>query len=159
MTSITAKYFSTDFFIANKIDVFTYIILEYLYSWVLSDNPPDSFKTGYKRYFYVSQSHIANDMTGILSQQVISSKMSKLKKCGIICETYLLKEKGKLNKFYICFDWSRVIQSLAPQAVLKQQKYKFCSNWFEKIFKFIEEEKESIGNDKIPDELTPEEFL
>ena len=159
MNSITAKYFSTDFFIANKIDAFAYIILEYLYSWILSDNPPESFKTGYKRYFYVSQSHISNDMTGILSQQVISSKMSKLKECGIICETYLLKEKGKLNKFYICFDWGRVMQSLAPQAVLKQQKYKFCSNWFEKIFKFIEEEKESIGNDKIPNGLTPEEKL
>ena len=159
MNSITAKYFSTDFFIANKLDAFTYIILEYIYSWILSDNPPESFKTKQKRYFYISQSHIANDMTAILSQQIISSKMRKLKDCSIICDTYLLKEKGKLNKFYICLDWNRVLQSLAPQAVLKQQKYRFCSNWFEKIFKFIEEEKENNGTDNFPAGASPEEKL
>lgn len=159
MNSVTAKYFSTDFFIANKIDAFTYILLEYMYSWILSDKPPKSFKINRKRYFYISQSHIAEDLTPILSQQIISSKMKKLKNCSIICDTLLIKQKGKINKFYICFDWNRVLQSLAPQAILKEQKYKFCSNWFEKIFNFIKEEEETVGNDELPEELSGEERL
>ena len=147
MFSITAKYFSENFTIRYKLKLSTIVILEYIYSWLLSDNPPESKIEGNKRFFYISQSHIANDYKSLISQGSISLKLKEFKDCGIIKETQI---EPVTNKYFVSFDWDKVIESLAPQMVLEKQKYKFNSNWFEKIFDFIREEKE-LENREIPE--------
>ena len=138
MFSITAKYFSENFTVRYKLKLSTIVILEYIYSWLLSDNPPESKIINNKRYFYISQSHIADDFKSLITQASVSQKIKQFKDCGIIQQTYV---EEKTSKFFICFDWDKVIESLAPQCILEKQRYKYNSNWFEKIFNFIDEEK------------------
>ena len=137
MNEISAKYFSTKFIIENKLNLTDVVILEYIYSWILSDNPPEYKIENGKKAFYLSQSHIAKDFEGLITQAAISQKMKRLERCGIIKTTVIDSIKGK---FYVCFNWNKVIESLAAKELLEQQRYKYCSNWFEKIFKFIQEE-------------------
>lgn len=139
MNEISAKYFSTKFIVENKLKLTDIVILEYIYSWILSDNPPECQKESGKKAFYLSQSHIARDFESLITQPAISQKIKRLEKCQIIKTTVIDSIRGR---FYVCFNWEKVIESLAPQKILEQQKYKFCSNWFEKIFQYIEEEKQ-----------------
>ena len=137
MNEISAKYFSTKFIIENKLKLTDIVILEYIYSWILSDNPPEFKIESGKKAFYICQSHIAKDFEGLITQAAISQKMKRLERCKIIETTIVDSIKGK---FYVCFNWNKVIESLAAKELLEQQRYKYCSNWFEKIFKFIQEE-------------------
>ena len=146
MFSITAKYFSENFTIRYKLKLSTIVILEYIYSWLLSDNPPESKIEDGKRFFYISQSHIADDFKSLITQASVSQKLKQLKDCGIIQETKL---EPITNKYFVSFDWDKIVESLAPQPILEKQKYKFNSNWFAKIFDFIREEKELES--KIPE--------
>lgn len=138
MFDITAKYFSENFVVRHNLKLSTIVILEYIYSWLLSDNPPESKVIDKKKYFYISQSHIANDFKSLITQPNISQKMKIFKKCGIIKSTYA---EEKTNRYFICFDWDKIIESLAPAEFLKQQKYRFNVDWFSKIFDFIDEQK------------------
>lgn len=138
MNQISAKYFSTQFINENKLKLTDIVILEYIYSWILSDNPPEFQTHEGKRAFYLSQSHIANDFELLITQPAISQKMKRFERCGIIHTTITDSIRGK---FYVCFNWDKVIQSLASRDLLEKQKYKYCSNWFEKIFRYIDEEK------------------
>lgn len=138
MGEISAKYFSTKFIVENKLKLTDIVILEYIYSWILSDNPPEFKTESGKKAFYLSQSHIVKDYNSLITQSAISQKMKRFEKCGIINTTII---DSTNSKFYVCFNWEKVIESLAPKDLLDKQKYKYCSNWFEKIFKFMEEEK------------------
>ena len=138
MNEISAKYFSTKFIIENKLKLADIVILEYIYSWILSNNPPEFKMESGKKAFYLSQSHIANDYNSLIDQSTVSRKIRKLEKCGIVETRIIDSVKGK---FYLCFNWDKVVESLAPQQLLEQQKYKYCSNWFEKIFQYIKEEQ------------------
>jgi len=149
MSGITAKYFSEDFVIKHNLNLNSIVILEYIYSWVLSDNPPESKPNGNKKVFYISESHIANDYKSLINRTSISRKMQELKKCGIVCDTITEIKSGK---HFVSFNWDIVLESLAPEAILKQQKYRFCSNWFENIHKFIEQEKEQNSYNKTSEE-------
>lgn len=140
MSEISAKYFSTKFIVENKLKLSDIVILEYIYSWILSDNPPEFKNESGKKAFYLSQSHIAKDYDSLITQSAISQKMKRFERCGIINTTVIDSIRGK---FYVCFNWEKVVESLAPRDLLENQKYKYCSNWFEKIFKFMEEEKNS----------------
>lgn len=140
MNEISAKYFSTKFIIDNKLKLADIVILEYIYSWILSNNPPEFKMESGKKAFYLSQSHIANDYNSLIDQSTISRKMKKLERCGIVETRIIDSVKGK---FYLCFNWDKVIESLAPQELLEQQRYKYCSNWFEKIFQYMQEEKKT----------------
>ena len=75
MFSITAKYFSENFTVRYKLKLSTIVILEYIYSWLLSDNPPESKIINNKRYFYISQSHIADDFKSLITQASVSQKI------------------------------------------------------------------------------------
>lgn len=157
MFNITAKYFSENFTIRYKLKLSTIVILEYIYSWLLSDNPPESKIIGNKRFFYISQSHIANDFKSLITQASVSQKIKQLKDCGIIQKTEV---ESTTNKFFVSFDWDRIIESLAPQCVLEKQRYKYNSNWFEKIFDFITEEKESENHKpEIKDDDSYNQFM
>lgn len=136
MSEITAKYFSRKFVNENELNLVSIVILEYIYSWILSDKQPDSIIINRKRYFYLSQSHISNDYVDLITQSGVSRKIKDLKKCGVIHETC-----QNDRKHYISFNWDKVLESLAPRELLEKQKYKFNSNWFIKIFDFIKEEK------------------
>lgn len=138
--SITAKYFSEEFIVKNKLNLISVVILEYIYSWILSDNPPESIMVKNKRYFYIAQSHILKDYSSLITQSGISKKIKNLKDCGIIYKTCQPDSGGK---HYISFNWDKVIESLAPREILEKQRYRFNSNWFVKIFDFIREEKEA----------------
>lgn len=147
MEGISAKYFSTKFITENKLKLADITILEYIYSWVLSDNPPQFKFFDSKRAFYLSQSHIAKDYDGLITQACISQKIKKLQRCKIIDSTEVNPKGGE---FFVYFNWEKVMESLAPQEQLKNQKYKYCSNWFEKIFQYMKEEQdyEKEWNDK-----------
>lgn len=138
MNEISAKYFSTKFIIENKLKLADIVILEYIYSWILSNNPPEFKMESGKKAFYLSQSHIADDYNSLIDQSTVSRKIRKLEKCGIVETRIIDSVKGK---FYLCFNWDKVVESLAPRQLLEQQKYKYCSNWFEKIFQYIKEEQ------------------
>ena len=144
MFDVTAKYFSQNFVIRHNLKLSTIVILEYIYSWLLSDNPPESKIIDKKKYFYISQSHIADDFKSLITQPNISQKIKIFKKCGIIKSTYV---EEKTNRYFVCFDWDKIIESLAPAEFLKQQKYRFNVDWFSKIFDFIDEQKK-IENDE-----------
>lgn len=138
MNEISAKYFSTKFIIENKLKLADIVILEYIYSWILSNNPPEFKMESGKKAFYLSQSHISDDYNSLIDQSTVSRKIRKLEKCGVVETRIIDSIKGK---FYLCFNWDKVVESLAPQQLLEQQRYKYCSNWFEKIFQYIKEEQ------------------
>lgn len=140
MNEISAKYFSTKFITENKLKLADIVILEYIYSWVLSDRPPESKMESGKKVFYLSQTHIASDYEGLIDQSTISRKLKKLEKCGVVETRIIDSVRGK---FYMGFNWDKVVESMAPRELLEQQKYKYCSNWFEKIFQYMKEEKQA----------------
>ena len=140
MNEISAKYFSTKFIIENKLKLTDIVILEYIYSWILSDNPPEFKMESGKKAFYLSQSHIADDFSNLITQPAVSQKMKRLERCGIIETKIIDSFKGK---FYVVFNWEKVLASLGSRELLEKQKYKYCSNWFEKIHQYINEEKQS----------------
>lgn len=140
MNEISAKYFSTKFIVENKLKLTDIVILEYIYSWILSDNPPEFKMESGKKAFYLSQSHIADDFSMLITQPAISQKMKRLEKCGIVETKIIDSFKGK---FYVVFNWEKVLESLASKELLEKQKYKYCSNWFEKIYQYISEERKN----------------
>ena len=77
MNEISAKYFSTKFIVENKLKLTDIVILEYIYSWILSDNPPECQKESGKKAFYLSQSHIARDFESLITQPAISQKIKR----------------------------------------------------------------------------------
>lgn len=155
--NVTAKYFSKKFICKNKINLTTITILEYIYSWVLSDKPPENTFANRKKHFYISQSHIAKDFDGLITNSGVCRIIKKIKLSGIIQNTSYFDKEGK---FYVSFNWDKVLESLAPQSILEKQKYKFNSNWFTKIFDFIQEEKrlESLPPEKTEDDIKFEIF-
>ena len=66
MFSVTAKYFSENFTIRYKLKLSTIVILEYIYSWLLSDNPPESKIEGNKRFFWNLIIHYMNKKTNMI---------------------------------------------------------------------------------------------
>ena len=144
MNEISAKYFSSNFIARYKLKLSDVVILEYIYSWLLSDNPPESIIVNKKKYFYLSQSHIVRDYNLLITQPSISRKIKNFQRCDIIYKTYF-----EQDKFYVCFNWDKVLESLAPRELLNKQKYYFNSDWFVKIFDFIEEEKVLESQDEI----------
>ena len=74
MNGVTAKYFSSKFVIENKLTLADVALLEYLYSWILSETPPDVKLYGIKKAFWISQSKIAQDFEGLMVQAVVSQR-------------------------------------------------------------------------------------
>lgn len=137
MNGITAKYFSSKFVIENKLTLADVALLEYLYSWILSETPPDVKLYGIKKAFWISQSKIAQDFEGLMVQAVVSQRFRKFERIGLI-------EKKFIEDYYcfrVCFNWKKVLESLAPQEWLKELNMKFALNWFEKIFSYMQEEQ------------------
>lgn len=138
ISEISAKYFSTKFIIDNKLKLTDIVILEYIYSWILSERPPECRPEMGKKCFYLSQTHIANDFEGLITQPAVSQKMKRLERCGII-SAVITDFKGRC---FVRFNWDKVYESLAPKKYVEQQKYKYCCNWYEKIFQYIYEEEQ-----------------
>lgn len=137
MNGITAKYFSSKFVIENKLTLADVALLEYLYSWVLSKTPPDFKLYGIKKAFWISQSKIAEDFEGLMSRAVVSQRFRKFERIGLIERKFT----EDYYRFRACFNWKKVLESLAPQEWLKELNMKFALNWFEKIFSYMQEEQ------------------
>jgi len=160
MNGITAKYFSSKFVVENKLTLADIALLEYLYSWVCSNNSPPKSKfpesktSHVRKQFWISESKIARDFEGLMSQAVVAQRFRKLERIGIIEDKHLEDYWHLL----VSFNWNKVIESLAPKESLEELNMTFALNWFEKIFEYIEEEKrQEEERNKTWDNLQPHE--
>lgn len=131
MNDSTRRFFNKDFIIEKKLSFSSVIILEDIYHWVLSKNPPKSINIDDKTFYYISQTHFAEFNNGLLSQPRINAIFKELKKVGIICESVLINRS--MN--YISFDWNVIKQSLLRKEVLKDMD---DNEWWKRIHDYAD---------------------
>ena len=79
MSESTRKFFNKSFILKNKLSFSSVIILEDIYYWVLSKNPPKSINVEDKTFYYISQTHFAEFNDGLLSQPRVNTIFEELK--------------------------------------------------------------------------------
>lgn len=135
----TRKFFNSDFIIKNKLAFSTTIILQDIYFWLFSNNPPKSINISGKEFYFISQTHLADLNYGLLTQPRINGIFNELKKVGIIESTMIVD----YHFHYINFNWEKIIQSVLNKEVLKEME---SNPWWKNIHdvceKKIAEEKE-----------------
>lgn len=135
----TRRFFNSDFIIKNKLAFSTTIILQDIYFWVFSRNPPKSINVAGKEFYFISQTHLADLNYGLLNRQRIGAIFDELKKVGIIESTMTVD----YHFHYINFNWGIVLQSVLSKEVLKEME---SNDWWKNIHdiceKKIAEEKE-----------------
>lgn len=139
----TRRFFSSKFIIENKLSFSSVIILQDIYFWLLSENPPKQKIKDNKTYYFISQSHFARLNYGLLNQSAINHIFKKLKDVNIIDSSYL--ESGKEN--YISFNWNKIKESLLLDEELQELEN---NEWWKKIHAYADEqirmEKEGFKN-------------
>lgn len=143
----TRKFFNSDFIIKNKLAFSTTIILQDIYFWVFSKNPPKSINISGKEFYFISQTHLADLNYGLLNRQRIGAILDELKKVGIIESTMTVD----YHFHYINFNWKIIIQSVMSKEVLKEME---SNDWWRNIHDICEkkiakeEEWKRTHNDK-----------
>lgn len=128
----TRRFFSSEFVIKNKLSFSTVIILQDIYHWILSDNPPKQIIKNNKKYFYLSQSHFQRFNYGLLTQPAVNKIFNKLKEIKIIESS---SREG--NENYISFNWEKIKESL-----ISEQELKIMSDneWWKRIHEYANEQ-------------------
>lgn len=133
----TRRYFSYDFLIEKHKFNGNYItILQQIYEWMFSDNPPKNFEdeiTG-DVYFYISQSYLSRMNAGICSRPYIVKMFNYFKEIGLIIDTKALNNH---KENYVAFDWNVVRQTLLED---EQINMKYSNNWFDRINAFADKQ-------------------
>lgn len=129
----TRKFFNTDFIIKNKINFSTVIILQDIYFWILSKNPPKNKIINNEVYYYISQTHLSNFNCGLLTQPGINWILNKLKKIGIIKSSIVIDHHCN----YINFDWNIIKKSLLDKKELINMEN---NEWWKRIHDFADEQ-------------------
>lgn len=129
----TRKFFNSEFIIKNKLSFSTVIILQDIYFWILSNNPPKSIIKNSKTYYYLSQSHFAELNYGLLNQSAINHIFTKLKEIKIIDSNFI--ENGKQN--YISLNWNVVKESLLCEDELMEIS---SNEWWKKIHAYADKQ-------------------
>lgn len=141
----TRKFFNPDFIIENKLSFSSVIILQDIYFWILSKNPPKSKIINDETYYYISQTHLSNFNYGLLSQPAINWVLNKLKEIGIIKSTIVIDYHCN----YINFDWSIIKKSLLDKEELKKVE---TNEWWKKIHDYADEQIAMKKNKNLVDE-------
>ena len=137
----TRRYFSYEFLIVKHKFNGNYItILQQIYEWMFSDNPPRRFVENGKVYFYISQSYLSRMNAGICSQPYISKMFKYFREIGLIIDTKTLNDN---KEYYIAFNWDIVKQTLLEDEEINM---KYSNNWFERINSFADEQIEAKNN-------------
>lgn len=129
----TRRFFSTDFIIKNKLSFSTVVLLQDIYFWILSRNPPKSFQFQNKTYYFISQSHFCELNKGLLNQQRVSAIFKELKKIGIIHNSILVD----LHKNYISLNWQKIKESILIREELEQIER---DDWWKRIHDYADEQ-------------------
>lgn len=148
MNESTRKFFNKNFIIKNKLSFSSVIILEDIYYWVMSKNPPKSINVEDKTFYYISQTHFAEFNDGLLSQPRVNAIFGELKKAGIISESILIKR----HMNYISFNWKKIKESLLSKEVLKEMEN---NDWWKRIHDYADEQ---IAKENRK-ELAPDDML
>lgn len=137
----TRRFFSSEFVIKNKLSFSTVIILQDIYFWILSNNPPKKIILNHKTFYFISQSHFTRFNNGLLSQPAISKIFNQLKEIGIIESSFVKDEKEN----YINFNWNKIKESLLPDEELQIME---DSPWWKRIHAYADEQirQEQAGN-------------
>lgn len=137
----TRRFFSSEFVIKNKLSFSTVIILQDVYFWILSNNPPKKIILNHKTFYFISQSHFTRFNNGLLSQPAISKIFNQLKEIGIIESSFVKDEKEN----YINFNWNKIKESLLPDEELQIME---DSPWWKRIHAYADEQirQEHAGN-------------
>ena len=129
----TRRFFSTDFIIKNKLSFSTVVLLQDIYFWILSRNPPKSFQFQNETYYFISQSHFCELNKGLLNQQRVSAIFKELKKIGIIHNSILVD----LHKNYISLNWQKIKESILIREELEQIER---DDWWKRIHDYADEQ-------------------
>ena len=129
----TRRFFSTDFIIENKLSFSTVVLLQDIYFWILSRNPPKSFQFQNETYYFISQSHFCELNKGLLNQQRVSAIFKELKKIGIIHNSILVD----LHKNYISLNWQKIKESILIREELEQIER---DDWWKRIHDYADEQ-------------------
>lgn len=148
MSESTRKFFNKSFILKNKLSFSSVIILEDIYYWVMSKNPPKSINVKDKTFYYISQTHFAEFNDGLLSQPRVNAIFGELKKAGIISESILIKR----HMNYISFNWEKIKESLLSKGVLKEMEN---NDWWRRIHDYADEQ---IAKENRK-ELAPDDML
>ena len=147
----TRRFFNTDFIIKNKLSFSSVILLQDIYYWILSKNPPKSINVEDVTFYYISQSHFAELNYGLLSQPRINAIFKELRESGIIKDNMIID----YHMNYVSFDWDKIKESLLKKEVLMEMDY--ANDWWKRIHNYADEqiEKENrIKNGKLdPDDM------
>lgn len=147
MEHSTRRFFNPDFVIKNKLSFSSVILLQDIYFWILSKNPPKSIEVEDVKYYFISQSHFAELNYGLLSQPRINSIFNEFKKIGIIKDNITID----FHMNYVSFDWDIIKQSLLDRGVLKEME---SNEWWKRIHDYADEQiaKES-RKERSPDDM------
>lgn len=129
----TRRFFSTDFIIKNKLSFSNVVLLQDIYFWILSRNPPKSFQFQNETYYFISQSHFCELNKGLLNQQRVSAIFKELKKIGIIHNSILVD----LHKNYISLNWQKIKESILIREELEQIER---DDWWKRIHDYADEQ-------------------
>ena len=129
----TRRFFSTNFIIKNKLSFSTVVLLQDIYFWILSRNPPKSFQFQNETYYFISQSHFCELNKGLLNQQRVSAIFKELKKIGIIHNSILVD----LHKNYISLNWQKIKESILIREELEQIER---DDWWKRIHDYADEQ-------------------
>lgn len=142
-TLSTRRFFNSQFIIENKLSFSTVILLQDIYFWILSDNPPKQEIKNNKTYYFLSQSHFARLNYGLLSQSAINHIFNKLQEVKIIDSNFI--KNGREN--YICLNWNKVKESLLVDQELQNMS---DNEWWKRIHAYadkqIKMEKEGFND-------------
>lgn len=143
----TRKFFNTQFIKKNKLSFSSIIILQDIYFWILSKNPPKSFVTDDTTFYYISQTHFAEYNEGLLSQPRINKIFNELKNVGIIDKSMIIN----YHMNYISLNWDKIEESVLSEETLKEIEN---NEWWKKIHSYAREQK-AMKNQKgnNPDDL------
>lgn len=146
----TRKFFNTKFIKENKLSFSSCIILQDIYSWIFSKNPPIIKKINEKEFYFISQTHITEFNEGLLNRRRIGAIFDELKKVGIIESTMVVDYHFN----YVSFNWNIIKESILNEEVLKNME---TNEWWKNAHRICDENiakekkwKETHGD---PDDL------
>lgn len=142
----TRKFFNTNFIKENKLSFSSIIILQDIYFWILSKNPPKSFVIDDMTFYYISQTHFAEYNDGLLSQPRINKIFTELKNVGIIYKSMIINH----HMNYISFNWNKIEESVLSEEVLKEIE---SNEWWKRIHQYAREQKDLKNKKDNPDDL------
>lgn len=129
----TRRFFNIEFIKKNKLSFSAAIILQDIYRWIFSDNPPMILEKNGRQYFFISQTHIANFNCGLLNQQRVSAIFKELKNVKIIEDSIVVDYHFN----YISFNWNTIKDTVLCKEVLMEMS---SNEWWKKIHDYADEQ-------------------